>query len=204
VAPRHRLVRRLGASPPDTLPVVHQLRSVRGARAGVVASRSPASVTGPPLPSRVGPVRLLRHARRWPVAGRALAPGLRCQVHSSGPSLSGVISRLTVRPSRRRFAARLNSVVRRVRASGSCCAASIRFVRNHCPVALRLHRRARAWSAGRHGWLRGPGRLADTATPHPAFLRARCPCTFAGRARALPASAASGLPGVSLSSHDRA
>jgi hypothetical protein len=33
------------------------------------------------------------------------------QAHSSGPSLSGVVSRLTVRSSRRRFAARLNSSV---------------------------------------------------------------------------------------------
>jgi hypothetical protein len=75
---RELIVRWLGAKPPDTLAVVHRLRPVRGARSGVVASRWPASVTGLPLPSRVGPDRLPRQGRRWPLAGRARASGLRC------------------------------------------------------------------------------------------------------------------------------
>jgi hypothetical protein len=88
------------------------------------------------------------------------------------PCSAGLVGApLTVRPSRRRSAARLNSSVRRVRASGSWGAASVGITRNHFRTALRSAPGARSWFAGRHGRLRLRCLLADTPGLTQAFLR---------------------------------
>jgi hypothetical protein len=81
--------------------------ALRGRRFKVAGFGGRASTAQPrgPSPSASARSLLVGHGARQ-------ASGLRCQGYSSGPSLSGVISRLTVRSSRRCFATRLNSGVR--------------------------------------------------------------------------------------------
>jgi hypothetical protein len=78
VVPPHLWPRRLGASPPDTLAVVHQLRPGRGARSWFAASRSAgfggrASTAQPRGPSPSASARSL-------LVGHGARPGIRASV----------------------------------------------------------------------------------------------------------------------------